>query len=124
MFGDVDEDTEEELREIKAQQAQAALALKRANKPKEVAKSTVVWDVKPQEAETDMAELEKCVRSITMEGLLWGSSKLQDVAYGVKKLVITSVVVDDLCSVDAIQEVIEAFDELVQSTDIVAFNKI
>ena len=38
-----------------------------------IAKSNVILDVKPWDDETDMAELEKCVRSIEMDGLLWGA---------------------------------------------------
>lgn len=45
--------------------------------------------------ETDMKELEQSVRSITMDGLLWGASKLVPLAYGIKKLQISSVVEDD-----------------------------
>jgi len=45
------------------------------------------------------------------------------VAYGIFKLRIVAVVVDDLVSTDSLQEEIEAFEE-VQSTDIHAFNKI
>lgn len=29
-----------------------------------------------------MAELEKCVRAIEMDGLLWGAAGLEDVGYG------------------------------------------
>lgn len=32
--------------------------------------------------ETDMAELEKSVRAIEMDGLLWGAAGLEDVGYG------------------------------------------
>jgi elongation factor 1-beta len=39
--------------------------------------------------------LEKSVRSIEMEGLVWGSSKLLPVAFGVKKLQIQCVVEDE-----------------------------
>ena len=39
-----------------------------------------------------MAELEKSVRSIEMEGLVWGASKLVAIGYGIKKLQITLVV--------------------------------
>lgn len=49
-------------------------------------------EVKPWEAETDMAELEKQVRSIEMDGLVWGQSKLVAVGYGIKKLQITLVI--------------------------------
>jgi elongation factor 1-beta len=125
MFGDEDED-EEAARELEKAKIAAAHQAKKGPKKEVIAKSTVVFDVKPFEAETDMAELEKQVRAIVMEGLLWGSSKLADVAYGVKKLVITTVVEDDKVSIDDLQEAMcnLAEGELVQSTEIVAFNKI
>lgn len=55
----------------------------------------VVFDVKPWGDETDMAEMEKAVRSIQADGLLWGSSKLVPLAYGIKKLQIACVIEDD-----------------------------
>jgi len=70
-----------------------------------------------------MAELEKDVRAIAMEGLVWAGSELVPVAYGVKKLRIISVIVDDLVSTDELREKIEEL-EGVQSTDIFAFNKV
>ena len=39
-----------------------------------------------------MAELEKSVRSIEQEGLVWGASTLVAVGYGIKKLQINLVV--------------------------------
>jgi len=42
-----------------------------------------------------MKELERLVRSIQADGLLWGASKLEEVAYGIKKLRICCVVEDD-----------------------------
>ena len=33
-------------------------------------------DVKPWDDETDMAELERQVRTIAMDGLVWGASEL------------------------------------------------
>jgi len=70
-----------------------------------------------------MAKLEKDVRSITMEGLVWAGSEMVPVAYGVKKLRIISVIVDDLVSTDDLREQIETLDGC-QSTDIYAFNKV
>lgn len=35
-------------------------------------------DVKPWDDETDMAAMEKCVRSIEQDGLLWGTCKLRN----------------------------------------------
>jgi len=40
-----------------------------------VAKSSIVLDVKPWDDETDMSEIERCVRSIHTDGLLWGVCK-------------------------------------------------
>ena len=71
-----------------------------------------------------MAKLEACVRTITMDGLLWGKSKLVDVAFGVKKLQINAVIEDDKVSTDDLQDQIEAFEDYVQSMDVVAFQKI
>ena len=48
--------------------------------------------MKPWDDETDMAKLEESVRSIEMEGLVWGASKLVPIGYGIKKLQITLVV--------------------------------
>ena len=52
-------------------------------------------DVKVWDDETDMKALEESVRSIEMDGLVWGSSKLVPVAFGVKKLQIQCVIEDD-----------------------------
>lgn len=43
--------------------------------PTVIAKSSILLDVKPWDDETDMAKLEECVRSIQMEGLVWGQCK-------------------------------------------------
>lgn len=52
----------------------------------------MTFEVKPWDDETDMVELEKSVRSVEMEGLVWGASKLVPIGYGIKKLQITLVV--------------------------------
>ncbi|XP_059636801.1 elongation factor 1-delta-like [Cornus florida] len=120
LFG---EETEEEK---KAAEERAA-AVKASGKKKESGKSSILLDVKPWDDETDMKKLEEAVRSIEMEGLTWGASKLVPVGYGIKKLQIMMTIVDDLVSVDSLIEeklTVEPIDEFVQSCDIVAFNKI
>ncbi|KAH9776756.1 EF1 GNE domain-containing protein [Citrus sinensis] len=120
LFG---EETEEEK---KAAEARAA-SVKASAKKKESGKSSVLLDVKPWDDETDMKKLEEAVRSVQMEGLLWGASKLAPVGYGIKKLQIMLTIVDDLVSVDTLIEehlLEEPINEYVQSCDIVAFNKI
>nr|GEX01326.1 elongation factor 1-delta [Tanacetum cinerariifolium] len=69
-----------------------------------MAMSLVLLDVKPSDVETDMQKLEEAVKSVQMEGLTWGASKLVPVGFGMKKLQILMTIVDDLVSVDAIIE--------------------
>ncbi|KAI1290271.1 Elongation factor 1-delta [Halotydeus destructor] len=99
-------------------------AEKKAKKPGPIAKSSIILDVKPWDDETDMKALENCVRSISMDGLVWGASKFMPVAYNVKKLQIVCVVEDEKVSIEELSEKIEAFEDFVQSVDVAAFNKI
>lgn len=101
-----------------------AYADKKSKKPALIAKSSIILDVKPWDDETDMAEMEKQVRTIEMDGLLWGASKLVPVGYGINKLQIMCVIEDDKVSVDLLTEKIQEFEDYVQSVDIAAFNKI
>ncbi|KAI0031788.1 hypothetical protein K488DRAFT_51298 [Vararia minispora EC-137] len=118
LFGS-DDEVDEEAERIKAERV-AAYNAKKANKPKAAAKSVVTLEVKPWDDETDMEALEKCVRSIEQEGLVWGASKLVAIGYGIKKLQITLVVEDELVSTDELQEKISEFEDYVQSTDVAA----
>jgi len=95
-------------------------------KPKKVviAKSSIVLDVKPWDDETDMKDIEKVVRAVKTDGLVWGASKLVPVGYGIKKLQISCVVEDDKVGTDFLEEEITKHEDLVQSVDIAAFNKI
>jgi translation elongation factor EF-1beta len=52
------------------------------------------------------------------------SAKRVPIAFGLYKLQILATVVDDLCSVDELCEKIQELEDLVQSVDIAAFNKI
>lgn len=65
-----------------------------------------------------------CFRTIEMDGLIWGASKLVPVGYGINKLQIMCVVEDAKVSVDYLVEKIQEFEDYVQSVDIAAFNKI
>ncbi|CAE7222082.1 unnamed protein product [Rhizoctonia solani] len=121
LFGE-DEDDEEAER-VKAERV-AEYNARKANKPKTIAKSVVTLEVKPWDDETDMVELEKCVRSIEQDGLVWGSSTLVAIGYGIKKLQITLVVEDEKVSTDELQEKIQEFEDYVQSTDIAAMQKL
>uniref|UniRef100_A0A3Q0KDY8 Elongation factor 1-beta, putative n=1 Tax=Schistosoma mansoni TaxID=6183 RepID=A0A3Q0KDY8_SCHMA len=116
-------DDDEEYEKLRSER-QAAYEAKKATKNIPVAKSTVIFDVKPWGDDTDMAEMEKAVRSIQTDGLLWGASKLIPLAYGIKKLQIACVIEDDKVSTDMLEEEITKFEDFVQSVDIAAFNKL
>ncbi|KAG7232485.1 hypothetical protein INR49_008779 [Caranx melampygus] len=122
LFGS-DEEEDAEAAKLKEQRL-AEYAAKKAKKPALIAKSSILLDVKPWDDETDMAKLEECVRSIQMDGLVWGQSKLVPVGYGIKKLQISCVVEDDKVGTDILEEQITAFEDYVQSMDVAAFNKI
>ncbi|KAF7489654.1 Elongation factor 1-beta [Sarcoptes scabiei] len=122
LFGSDDE--VDEAAEKAREERLKAYAEKKSKKPGPIAKSNVVLDVKPWDDETDMKAMEESVRSIEMDGLKWGASKLVPLAYGIKKLQIVCVVEDEKVSIDELTEKIEQFENLVQSVDVAAFQKI
>lgn len=122
LFGSDDEEDAEAER-LKAQRLEE-YRKKKENKPKTIAKSVVTMDVKPWDDETDMEALEASVRGIEKDGLVWGASKLVPVGYGVRKLQINFVVEDEKVSIDDLQEEIAGFEDYVQSSDVVAMQKL
>jgi elongation factor 1-beta len=90
-----------------------------------VAKSLIIWEVKPWGEETDLNALANKILGIEMDGLFWKTEwKKEPVAYGIFKIQIGATVEDDKVSTDIVQEKIEEFEDEVQSVDIVAFNKL
>jgi elongation factor 1-delta len=71
LFGSEDEDDDEAER-IKAERVKA-YSDKKSKKPALIAKSSILLDCKPWDDETDMKEMERLVRTISMDGLLWVS---------------------------------------------------
>jgi len=94
-----------------------------AKKPEKVAKTQLVFEVKPEEADTDLKKVEADVRAIAMDGLNWGEEfGTVPVGYGINKLVVQCVIEDEKVSVDDLEEAVQNLDG-VQSTDMVAMNK-
>ena len=123
LFGDDDPEAEAAAAEALKKKAEEAKAKKKKAAP--IAKSLIVWDVKPWGEETDLQALADKILGITMDGLFWKTEwKKEPVAYGVFKIQIGATVEDEKVSTDAVQEAIEAFEDEVQSVDIVAFNKL
>jgi len=123
LFGSEDEEEDAEAVRIREERL-AEYNKKKAGKVKPAAKSLVTLEVKPWDDETSMKELEAHVRSIEQDGLLWGSSKLVPIGYGISKLQITLVIEDAKVSLDSLQEQIEGFEDHVQSTDVAAMQKL
>lgn len=144
LFGSEDEEEDAENERIKAERLEE-YKKKKAGKTKPAAKSIVTLDVKPWgtlallvrfdsldpvaniahlDDETDMKELEKSVRSVEKDGLVWGASKLVAVGFGIKKLQINLVVEDEKVSLDELQEQLDGFEDYVQSSDIAAMQKL
>ena len=118
MFGS-DEDEEEDAAAVELREKRLAeYAAKKAGKAKVAAKSVVTMDVKPWDDETDMKALEEAVRAISMDGLVWGGSKLVPVGYGVSKLQINLVIEDDKVGLDDLQDAIAENEDYVQSSDV------
>jgi elongation factor 1-beta len=137
LFDD-DEDEDEETRAAtKARQERMALAKKlkedkdaasgkvKKDKEKPVEKSLVVLEVKPWEADTDLKMVWGLIKEFQQEGLTWGESyKLEPVAYGIMKLVMTCSIVDSLVLMDDITDKIESLEDYVQSVQVASMNKI
>lgn len=75
----------------------------------------VLWEVKPLDDETNLDDLCKRIfNDISMDGLLWKEQyKKEPIAFGIFKLVIGATIEDDKVSTDDVQELIEAFDDMV-----------
>ncbi|RNF05470.1 25 kDa translation elongation factor 1-beta [Trypanosoma conorhini] len=119
LFGDA---TEEETAALEAKKKKDADAKKA--KKEIIAKSSILFDVKPWDDTVDLKALAQKLHAIKRDGLLWGDHKLVPVAFGVKKLQQLIVIEDDKVSSDDLEDLIMSFKDDVQSMDIVAWNKI
>lgn len=123
LFGSDDEEEDAAAAKLREERLEE-YRKKKEGQVKPAAKSVVTMDVKPWDDETDMEALEKSVRSIEKDGLVWGASKLVAVGFGIKKLQINLVIEDDKVGLDDLQEEIAEFEDYVQSTDIAAMQKL
>jgi len=123
VFGEMDEEDTEREKEIMRIAAEAKAA-KVAKGKVVIAKSAVVLDIKPWDDTIDLKAMEVKIREIKMEGLEWKSSEIKPIAFGINKLTLLCHIVDDLVSVDDLQDKIAEFEDEVQSTDIDSFVKL
>lgn len=123
LFGS-DEEADEEAEKLKAERVAAYNERKAAKGPKPAAKSIVTLDVKPWDDETDLDALLNHVKSVEMEGLVWGAHTFIPVGFGIKKLQINCVIEDDKVSLDDLQGLIEEGEDWIQSSDVAAMQKL
>jgi len=111
LFGDDDEADESAAAAAKAKVQEKK---KKSKKAAPIAKSLILYEVKPWGEETDLDDLAKKILAIEMDGLLWKTQyKKEPIAYGINKLLIGATVEDEKVSTDDLQEKIEAFEDLV-----------
>lgn len=90
-----------------------------------IERSQVVVEVKPWDTETDLEDLAKKIKATEIDGLKWGEGhKLVPVAFGIKKLLVQCIIIDDKVLLDDITDKIESFEDYVQSVDIASMNKV
>lgn len=129
LFGDDDEEDAPKV-DGKAARAAAAKAAKEAadakkKKTKKIDKSLVTLVVKPWDAETDLDELFKLIVATEKEGLTWGvACEKEPVAYGIFQLKLVCTIVDELVLAEDITDLIEQFEDHVQSCQMLSMNKI
>jgi elongation factor 1-beta len=121
------EETEEEIArkaELKKKKDEERRLKEEAKKNEARAqKSSILLDVKPLSDEVLMEELETAVRGIKLPSLKWNAAELKDVAYGIKKLQILCTIEDEKVSSEDLEEAILGLTEMVQSMDIVSWNR-
>jgi len=117
LFGDDDDVVEEKPKPV----------AKPAPKAKKVviAKSIIVFDVKVFDTEQDLKALAERIYKIEKDGLVWNKDpKILPVAFGMNKLQVGCVVEDLKVSIDDVLEIVESWEDDVQSCDIVTFQKL
>lgn len=108
----------------------AKVAAHRAGKPqveKPKGRSLIVFEIKPNEIETDLNAMALKLKTIEHPGIQnWGlEHKLIPVAYGIKKLAISVVVFDDDIDTEKMEDLfMEMFPDDIQSVDIAAMSKV
>lgn len=118
------EETEEEKAALEGKKGKKED--KKKKKQKEVDKSLIMLEVKGYESDQDLDALaKKIINEVKRDGLLWKTEyKFQEIAFGIKKIIMACVVEDEKVSIDEVVEEIEGFKDEVQSVEITAFNKV
>eukprot|EP00939_MAST-03C_sp_MAST-3C-sp1_P004491 g4491.t1 len=141
LFGDDDDEEEEDEEEL------AKLAAKKKDKKlAPVLRSQICFDIKPMDTEVDLEEMADEIKELVIGEIdeyavrvkefndfrvtadkicVWGvGHQVVPIAFGIEKLQISCVVIDEMMGVDDVKDVLEAkFGDKIQSVDVLAFNK-
>ena len=124
LFGD-DDDEDDEAAEAMQEKLRAEAEKKKKEANKKVEKSLLVIHIKPFDEETDLKALFEKIRGTEVKGCKWGETcNIKPLAFGINFLEISCVIEDDVCSEDDVIDAIMQFEDEVQSTETVSFNKI
>ena len=97
------EDPEADAAAAEAMKKKAEEAKTKKKKAAPIAKSLIIWEVKPWGEETDLNALAAKILAIEMDGLSWKTEwKKEPVAYGVFKIQIGATVEDAKVSTDEV----------------------
>lgn len=127
LFGDDDDDEDDDAAAAMQEKLRAEAEKKKAEKEanKKVEKSLLVIHVKPYDEETNLEELYAKIRATEVKGCKWGETfNKQPLAFGLYFIEMSCVIEDDVCCEDDVIDAITQFEDEVQSTETVSFNKI
>lgn len=127
LFGDDDDDEDDDAAAAMQEKLRAEAEKKKAEKEanKKVEKSLLVIHVKPYDEETNLEELYAKIRATEVKGCKWGETfNKQPLAFGLYFIEMSCVIEDEVCCEDDVIDAIMQFEDEVQSTETVSFNKI
>jgi elongation factor 1-beta len=124
LFGEDTEEDKAKLQKMKDDKEAEKKVVKKEKAPL-IQKSIVLLEVKVWEMEQDLDALALRVIAVEKEGLMWKTEyKLEEVAFGMKMIIVGLVIEDEKVSIDDLIEELQAWEDDIQSVDIRSFNKI
>ena len=95
------------------------------NKNNKIPYSIILLEIKIWDSEQDLVYLVNKIQKIKKEGLYWKKEyKLVEIAFGIKKIILTLIVNDNKISIDELIDEIESWENEIQSVDILSFKEL
>ncbi len=124
-FASDDDSEAERAFEERAKAAQARIDAKNKNKDT-TARSMIVMKVAPYDEEVDLKAIAAEIPTkICKEGCTFGAPSFEPVAFGVLNIMMPATIVDDLIDTEELcEEIVEAYEDDLQSCEVIVFNKL